>query len=114
MQAATTASIKADLKLLFSKTLSADIVVPPGEVTLFLSSAVVKLVSFIKLTDPKIISITSSSESCFCNPPLKPPSLKASMIKAIIAGPVDVKAKKYRVNVHLIRKFYSIYQITFL
>ena len=92
MLAETTASSKADLKLLLSKTLSADIVVPPGEVTLFLSSAVVKLVSLIKLTVPKIISITSSSESCFCNPPLKPPSLKASTIKAIIAGPEDVNA----------------------
>ena len=38
-------------------------VVPPGEVTIFLSSAVVKLVSFIKLTVPKIISTTSSSEN---------------------------------------------------
>ena len=69
-------------------------VVPPGEVTIFLSSAVVKLVSFIKLTVPKIISVTSSSESFFCNPPLKPPSLKASIIKAIIAGPEEVTAKK--------------------
>ena len=86
--------IKADLKLLFSKTLSADIVVPPGEDTIFLSSAVVKLVSFIKLIVPKIISITSSSESFFGNPPLKPPSLNASIIKAIIAGPEDVNAKK--------------------
>ena len=60
-------------------------VVPPGEVTIFLSSAVVKLDSFIKLIVPKIISFTSSSESFFCNPPLKPPSLKASIINAIIA-----------------------------
>jgi len=37
--------------------------------------------------------MTSSSESIFGNPPLNPPSLNASMIKAIIAGPDEVKAK---------------------
>ena len=86
-------SINADLTLFFSKTLKAEIVVPLGEVTRFLSSDVDKLFSFIKLIVPNIISITSSSESFFCNPPLKPPSLKASIIRAIIAGPLEVKAK---------------------
>ena len=66
---------------------------PPGEVTIFFSSAVVILVSLIKLIVPEIISITSSSESFFCNPPLRPPSLRASIIKAIMAGPEDVNAK---------------------
>ena len=42
---------------------------------------------------PSIISITSSSEIIFGNPPLNPPSLNASIIKAIIAGPDEVKAK---------------------
>jgi len=37
--------------------------------------------------------MTSSSESIFGNPPLNPPSLNASIIKAIIAGPDEVKAK---------------------
>jgi len=37
--------------------------------------------------------MTSSSESIFGNPPLNPPSLKASIIKAIIAGPEEVNAK---------------------
>ena len=37
--------------------------------------------------------MTSSSESIFGNPPLNPPSLNASIIKAIIAGPDDVNAK---------------------
>ena len=54
----------------------------------------VKLASFIKLIVPNIISITSSSEIFLCNPPLNPPSLNASIIKAIIAGPEDVNAKK--------------------
>jgi len=42
---------------------------------------------------PNIISKTSSSEINFGNPPLNPPSLNASIIKAIIAGPDEVKAK---------------------
>ena len=87
------ASINADLKVFFSNTLSADIVVPPGEVTMFLRSAVLKLVSLIKLIVPKIISIVSSSERFFGNPPLNPPSPKASIIRAIMAGPEDVNAK---------------------
>ena len=69
-------------------------VVPPGEVTKFLSSEVLSFFSFIKLMVPSIISKTSSSESFFGNPPLKPPSLNASIIKAIIAGADEVKAKK--------------------
>ena len=86
-------SINADLIPFFSNTLKAEIVVPPGEVTKFLSSDVVSFRSFIKLIVPTIISITSSSESIFDNPPLKPPSLNDSIIKAIIAGPDEVKAK---------------------
>jgi len=91
--AETIDSINADLTLFFSKTLKAEIVVPPGEVTKFLSSEVVSLFFFIKLIVPIIISITSSSESIFGHPPLKPPSLNASIIKAIIAGPDEVNAK---------------------
>ena len=91
--AETIDSINADLTLFFSKTLKAEIVVPPGEVTKFLSSEVVSLFSFSKLIVPIIISITSSSERFFGNPPLNPPSLNASIIKAIIAGPDEVKAK---------------------
>ena len=81
------------LRFFFSKTLKAEIVVPPGEVTKFLSSEVDILFSFIRLIVPCIISMTSSSESIFGNPPLNPPSLNASMIKAIMAGPDEVKAK---------------------
>ena len=91
--AETIDSINADLTLFFSKTLKAEIVVPPGEVTKFLSSEVVSLFSFIRQIVPSIISITSSSEIIFGNPPLNPPSLNASIIKAIIAGPDEVKAK---------------------
>ena len=87
-------SIKADLKLLFSNTLKADIVVPPGEVTIFFKSFVEILVSINNKTVPKIISSTNSSERFFCKPPLKPPSLKASTIKLTIAGAEDVKARK--------------------
>ena len=68
-------------------------VVPPGEVTKFLSSEVVSFVFFIRLVVPSIISKTSSSESIFGNPPLNPPSLNYSIIKAIIAGADEVNAK---------------------
>ena len=44
----------------------------------------------------------SSSASIFGNPPLNPPSLNASMIKAIIAGPDEVKAK----NINSLEKVY--------
>ena len=93
MQAETIDSINADLILFLSKTLKAEIVVPPGEVTKFLSSEVVIFFSFIKHIVPNIISIASSSERFFDNPPLNPPSLNASIIKAIIAGPDEVNAK---------------------
>ena len=53
MQAETIDSINADLTLFFSKTLKAEIVVPPGEVTKFLSSEVVKFFSLIKRIVPK-------------------------------------------------------------
>ena len=93
MLAAIIASIKDDLKLLCSRTFNADIVVPPGEVTIFLNSVVPISVSLKSNIVPKIISITNSSESFFVNPPLKPPSLKESTIKAIIAGADEVKDK---------------------
>ena len=37
--------------------------------------------------------MTSSSDNILGNPPLNPPSLSASIIKATIAGPDDVSAK---------------------
>jgi len=46
--AETIDSINADLTLFFSKTLKAEIVVPPGDVTKFLSSEVVSLFSYIR------------------------------------------------------------------
>ncbi len=46
--AANIASINVDLKLFFSSIFKAEIVVPPGDVTIFLKSEIVKLDSFNK------------------------------------------------------------------